>query len=237
MGNEIISMVDQFMQGVEVSAETLARDLIHRVGPGGHFLDRTHTAKHFKAHLWEPDLSTRFTYNAWMADGSKDMAQRVQERVRHILETHQIPELPGNVLSSIEKIRKRGEKPSSDHFDRHPSIHRYGTRSFLSLYGNVWLYFLLIQPTGFVSSSPKIMSVVVLTQFVQEFIVLSGRFRLEFEKYRNRVTLSSFVRCFEPLDDLFGLCPGHGEHHLSVPYHSEDTIAIAGQNMAAMVID
>jgi len=110
MGNEIISMVDQFMQGVEVNAETLARDLIHRVGPGGHFLDREHTAKHFKAHLWEPDLSTRLTYNAWKADGSKDMAQRVQERVRLILETHKVPELPGKVLSSIENIRKKGEE-------------------------------------------------------------------------------------------------------------------------------
>lgn len=46
--NEIIGMIDQIMKGIEVSQETLALDLIDRIGPGGNYLAEEHTVRHFR---------------------------------------------------------------------------------------------------------------------------------------------------------------------------------------------
>jgi len=40
LGDEVIGMTKRFMQGVEVTTETLAREIIQKVGPAGHFLDK-----------------------------------------------------------------------------------------------------------------------------------------------------------------------------------------------------
>ena len=43
--NEIAGMVKRFMKGIPVNEETLAEEVIHQVGPGGHFLAEEHTLK------------------------------------------------------------------------------------------------------------------------------------------------------------------------------------------------
>jgi trimethylamine--corrinoid protein Co-methyltransferase len=114
LGDEVISMTKYFIRGVDVSEETLARDVIEKVGPGGHFLDQDHTFKHFRKELWMPRLLTRQPYDIWSQRGSKDMSQRVAERVREILETHPVPPLPDKTLAALEKLRIKGEKELID---------------------------------------------------------------------------------------------------------------------------
>jgi len=53
MSNEIIGMVKRIMGGIPVNEETLAVDVIAKVGPGGHFLGEKHTFKHFRK-FWLP---------------------------------------------------------------------------------------------------------------------------------------------------------------------------------------
>jgi trimethylamine--corrinoid protein Co-methyltransferase len=48
---EIIGMMRKFMSGITLDAESLALDVIHKVGPGGDFLTQKHTLKHFRD-LW-----------------------------------------------------------------------------------------------------------------------------------------------------------------------------------------
>jgi trimethylamine--corrinoid protein Co-methyltransferase len=108
MGNEIIGMAKRFIQGIEVNAETLARDVIAGVGPGGHYLQEDHTFAHFKGQLWRPQLLERRGYDDWKADGSKSMAQRVRERVLEIIETHQPPALPDKTIHALSALREKG---------------------------------------------------------------------------------------------------------------------------------
>jgi len=110
MGNEAIGMDKRFIRGVEVNPESLARDVIASVGPGGHYLQEDHTFNHFKEQLWRPQLMERRGYDDWEADGSKDMAQRVRERVLEIIETHQPPPLPDKTLQALAAIREAGAK-------------------------------------------------------------------------------------------------------------------------------
>jgi trimethylamine--corrinoid protein Co-methyltransferase len=109
LGNEAIGMTKRFIQGIEISQETLARSVIEAVGPGGHFLDQRHTLDHFRQELSRSDLLCREPFENWKRAGEKDTAHRIQDRLADILENHRVPELPAKVRSAIEKIRIDGE--------------------------------------------------------------------------------------------------------------------------------
>ena len=113
LGDENIGMAKHFMRGIEVNRETLARDVIGRVGPGGHFLDQDHTYNHFKNELWVPRLMTRSAYSDWQEQGAKDMSVRIQEKLEDIVENHKAPDLPNKTLTALESIRQKGEKELS----------------------------------------------------------------------------------------------------------------------------
>jgi trimethylamine--corrinoid protein Co-methyltransferase len=110
MGDEVIGMVKRFVQGIEVNADTLARDLIARVGPGGNFLQEDHTHRHFRREHWIPSLMARQQYDAWEAEGRKTMGDRIREKIRHILETHRVPSLPDSVLQELDRLKRTGER-------------------------------------------------------------------------------------------------------------------------------
>jgi trimethylamine--corrinoid protein Co-methyltransferase len=110
LGDEVIGMTKRFVRGIEVNAGTLARDVIERVGPGGHYLDDDHTYERFREALWMPRLLTRQDYTTWQAQGEKDMAQRVKERVAEILQTHEVAPLSDEILAALEQIKRRREE-------------------------------------------------------------------------------------------------------------------------------
>lgn len=110
MGDEICGMIRRFMQGVRIDADTLAAEVIERVGHGGHYIQEDHTFEHFRTEMWRPRLMIRQYVDVWKQKGSKDMGQRVTERVREIVDTHHPTPLPDQTLSALERLRKAGEK-------------------------------------------------------------------------------------------------------------------------------
>jgi trimethylamine--corrinoid protein Co-methyltransferase len=110
LGDEVIGMAKRFIRGVEVSAGTLARDVIDRVGPGGHYLDSDHTYERFREELWMPNLLTRQDYTTWREQGSKDITQRIRERIREIVESHTIAPLADDTLAMFEQMKNRREQ-------------------------------------------------------------------------------------------------------------------------------
>lgn len=86
--NEMAGEVLRIGRGVEVNPETLALDVIKRVGLGGNYLGERHTLKHFKEELWLPPLADRRGRDVWESKGGLDILQRAQGRVADILEKH-----------------------------------------------------------------------------------------------------------------------------------------------------
>ncbi|WP_243174577.1 trimethylamine methyltransferase family protein [Desulfofundulus sp. TPOSR] len=101
--NEVISRVRYFLRGVDTSPEYLAVEAIKRVGPGGNFLADDHTADHFREG-WQPDISDFNGYEAWAAAGAKTAGQRIREKIRKILDTHQPQPLAPDVEKKIDDI-------------------------------------------------------------------------------------------------------------------------------------
>ncbi|HBE04232.1 MAG TPA: hypothetical protein DC049_17410, partial [Spirochaetia bacterium] len=87
--NEVISYVESINREVEFSAETFALKIIEEIGPKGSFLEHEHTLEHFRKELYFPRLADRNFYEPWKNKGAKDMAERVAERKKEILSSHQ----------------------------------------------------------------------------------------------------------------------------------------------------
>ena len=116
MGNEVVGMAKRFIQGIDVNADTLAREVVQRVGPGGNFLQDEHTFRHFRNELWMPTLMSRQPFGIWQQEGAKDMETRVREKVKEILDTHQALPLPDKTLSALEKLKLDGEKELTERY-------------------------------------------------------------------------------------------------------------------------
>lgn len=110
IADDIIGMARRMARGIEVSDETLALDVIDRVGPGGHFLAEDHTMKWFKKETWFPKLIDRQRYDNWAAAGRETLTQRASKRVIDILENYQPDPLPGGVVKKIHDIVERAER-------------------------------------------------------------------------------------------------------------------------------
>jgi trimethylamine--corrinoid protein Co-methyltransferase len=106
--NEIAGLVKRFMGGVEFSDETLALDVIDRVGPGGHYLGDDHTFQHFREN-WVPQLFNRAPRDEWELEGALSMGDRTADRVREILEHHEPAALDEDVAAALEGLIQQAE--------------------------------------------------------------------------------------------------------------------------------
>ncbi len=110
LGDEIINWVKRFIQGIEISAETLATEVTHKVGPGGNYLTQQHTLNHMRKESWQPELFCKDSFETWQKEGAKSLEQRADEKVAEILETHKPKLLPKSVVKALEELRIQGEK-------------------------------------------------------------------------------------------------------------------------------
>jgi trimethylamine--corrinoid protein Co-methyltransferase len=108
--DEIVSTIKYVLDGIEISEETLALDVIHKVGPRGHYLSQNHTLKFFKQEHWFPSLTDRQVKQTWVKNGSKDVLQRANERTKEILRTHKPTPLPEGVERELDRVLSEAEK-------------------------------------------------------------------------------------------------------------------------------
>ncbi len=101
--NEIIGWLRRYLQKIEISEETLALDLIHEIGPDGHFLETDHTFKHVRED-WTPSLVDRLDYSRWADQGSKTLHERANEAVKEIIANHHAEPLPEDVVRRLNAI-------------------------------------------------------------------------------------------------------------------------------------
>ena len=103
MCDEIIGMVEQIGQGIEVTDDALALDVLQEVGPAGEFLTHMHTY-HFFRDWFRPTIIDRSTYEIWEENGSKTYNDRLEPEVERILETHQPEPLDEQMIQEMKKI-------------------------------------------------------------------------------------------------------------------------------------
>ncbi|MCF8031428.1 MAG: trimethylamine methyltransferase family protein [Desulfohalobiaceae bacterium] len=97
--DEIIAMVEQYMQGIGLEQERMALEVMDRVGPGGHYLMEEHTMSYFRD-IWYPRLFDRSPGNT---AGKQDLTARIRERTRSLLADTARP-LPDSLRREMEEL-------------------------------------------------------------------------------------------------------------------------------------
>ncbi|HEX6384728.1 MAG TPA: trimethylamine methyltransferase family protein [Anaerolineae bacterium] len=104
---ELIGMVRHLVQPFDVSAETLALETINHVGPGGHFLEASHTMRHYRQAHFIPRISLRQPHEQWQEEGSQYAGQRAIKQCRELLESYVKPDMEDNVADELHNFVER----------------------------------------------------------------------------------------------------------------------------------
>ena len=103
--DELCAMAYRLVEGIDVDEETLALEVIEKVGPGGHYLGERHTLKHFRRERYIPsDVVCRLSLDAWRKAGSKDIITRAKERVEKLLREHQPKPMPEERAEALKEV-------------------------------------------------------------------------------------------------------------------------------------
>ncbi len=93
--DEICGRVRRFHRPIVVDDETLAYDVVARVGPGGHFLMEDQTVERCRTEFWQPEVSDRTGLDEWLQAGKPDIVTRARERWQQLVAAHEDPPLDG----------------------------------------------------------------------------------------------------------------------------------------------
>jgi len=101
--DELVEMADSLINGIEVTDETLMLDELHNVGPGGHFLNTDATMERFQD-FWYPDLMSREIRDTWLERGATTLGDRLNEKVKTILQEHRPEPLSKEKKARLQEI-------------------------------------------------------------------------------------------------------------------------------------
>ena len=111
---EIVKMVRRILQGIAVNKDTIALDVIKKVGPAGNYLAERHTLKYMRQELSTTNLINRKMRDNWEKNGAKDIAEAAREQAIEILENYKPTPLPDYVLKKIRDIVLEGEAEANE---------------------------------------------------------------------------------------------------------------------------
>ena len=108
--NDIVKTVKCTIQGIDVTDDTMAVDLIKQAHEIKDFLHQKHTVQFMRQEQSKPRLIDRTTRGTWEAKGGKDLTQAAREEARRILKTHQPEPLSDGVKKTLKEIVESAEK-------------------------------------------------------------------------------------------------------------------------------
>ena len=111
---EIVKMIRRILQGIAVNKDTIALDVIKKVGPAGNYLAERHTLKYMRQELSTTTLINRKMRDNWEKNGSKDIAAVAREQAIEILENYKPTPLPEDVRKKIHDIVLEGEAEANE---------------------------------------------------------------------------------------------------------------------------
>jgi trimethylamine--corrinoid protein Co-methyltransferase len=108
---DIVTEVLYISKGIEVNDDTLARDIISKVGIGGTFLTNRHTLTHLRE-VWEPMVFEYGPYDDWVKRGSVDPIKRANAKVKALLKEAKANPAPldKDVTKEVQAIVKKADK-------------------------------------------------------------------------------------------------------------------------------
>jgi trimethylamine--corrinoid protein Co-methyltransferase len=109
--DELMAYVKRVVRGFDVNEETIATEVIDKVGPAGSFLAEEHTVRLFREQLWLPGTAwTRAMWDAWEKEGRTSMADRIRKKVKNTITTHKPKPMDEALAKEIDNIVESAKK-------------------------------------------------------------------------------------------------------------------------------
>jgi trimethylamine--corrinoid protein Co-methyltransferase len=106
--NEIALMLKQAAKGMQFTERNLALETIEEAGPGGSFINKSHTIENMRTTPFLPDIANRLPWNQWEARGAETPQAISIKRVQEILTGDNpavfSPELDKTIRSEFEEL-------------------------------------------------------------------------------------------------------------------------------------
>ena len=105
LDDDVAGWIGRFLEGVTVTDESMAIDLINQVGPiPGHYLSAAHTREWWRKEQFLPKAADLEAYPVWVRSGKRDALALAKERMDRILATHEPMPLTPAQDQAIEDI-------------------------------------------------------------------------------------------------------------------------------------
>lgn len=103
LDNELLSALTHFARSFVVNQEAIGLETILQVGPGGHFLDKEHTVRHFRAEQWRPEIWSDQMLRPWMEAGGRVDVDRAREVALQVQQDIRQRGLGSHIPESLER--------------------------------------------------------------------------------------------------------------------------------------
>lgn len=110
LNNEMAAYLRRIIKGITIRSETLAFEVIKRVGIGGYFLEDDHTLRNFKKEVWIPTIMDRLNWETWEKKGRESIWERALRRKNQILHDHSVRPLDEKMTKEIDRIVQEADK-------------------------------------------------------------------------------------------------------------------------------
>jgi trimethylamine--corrinoid protein Co-methyltransferase len=102
--DDLFGYVRRQLRGVEVDEDTLAYEVIARVGPQNHYMEDDHTFAYMRSEYYRSPIANRVDSRAWKSHGAKDLWQVAAERVKTLLAAPEEPKIDEDIINEIAHI-------------------------------------------------------------------------------------------------------------------------------------
>ena len=112
-----LTMMQNLVDGINVSDNGQAMDALRETGPGQHFLGSSHTQANFETAFWRSQLADNNTFEQWSSEGCLESNARARARVGEMLDAYQEPNLDPAIDEALRAFiaRRMKELPDADY--------------------------------------------------------------------------------------------------------------------------
>ncbi|MBB3064910.1 trimethylamine methyltransferase family protein [Limibacillus halophilus] len=108
---EMLQGMAEFLQPIEVNADSLAMEAVREVGPGGHYFGAQHTLARYENAFYSPILSDWRNFQSWEEAGALTATERAHQIYKQLLTEYEPPALDAAIADELEAfIAKRKEE-------------------------------------------------------------------------------------------------------------------------------
>ncbi|MCF8068180.1 MAG: trimethylamine methyltransferase family protein [Desulfobacterales bacterium] len=105
--HELAGFIRRMERGIEINEDTMAMDVLKKVGLKSDYLAERHTVQHCRTELWLPRYFKMLNVEEWEQKGKKDLFDLIDEDLRKILAEHQPNPLPEETRQRIDEVLKK----------------------------------------------------------------------------------------------------------------------------------